>query len=140
MSPIHEINGRYSYFVFISQSLRRFKQYLAQSCDCMIGAFRNSGDRERGWLKHFLSQTVRARELLFQMKVHFPPPVMCHTSYVTCQVSPCRILRNKVGWVPPVTCPVSQQTCQILKKSAKGVKLVGGGSVISEATLSSLVL
>ena len=98
------------------QSSRRIKKYLAQSCDCTIGAFKNCRDRERGWLKHFLSQTVRARELQFQKKVHFPPPVMCHTSYVTCQVSPCRILRNKVGWVPPVTCHVSQHTCQIKKK------------------------
>ena len=38
--------------------------------------------------EHLHSQTIKARKLKFWEKVHLPPPVMFHESYVTCHVSP----------------------------------------------------
>ena len=72
-------------------------------------------------------QTVRARELKFWMKVHLPQPFMCHVSHVMCHMS-C------------VTCHLWRVTYLFFFLSDKVVKLVGGGSVINGATLSSFTL
>ena len=66
---------------------------------------------------HLHSQTVRARELKFPEKVHLPPPVMWHVSYVIYHVS-----------------HVTQFVFSFLYKV---VKLVIGGSFINRATPSS---
>ena len=39
---IHEISANFSCFMFISPKFAQILQYFAQSCDCMIAAFRNS--------------------------------------------------------------------------------------------------
>ena len=39
---INEINASFSCFAFISPKFEQILKYLAQSCDCMIAAFRNS--------------------------------------------------------------------------------------------------
>ena len=72
------------------------------------------------------SVTVRARELKFWEKVHFPPPVICHVSHVTCHVS-------------RVTCHMSHVRCHMIFFFFfyKFVKFVDRGSEINGATPSS---
>ena len=43
LRQIHEISGSFSSFAFISPKFAQILKYFAQSCDCMITAFRNSG-------------------------------------------------------------------------------------------------
>ena len=64
--------------------------------------------------KHLCFQTVRARDLTLWDNVHHPLCVTCHMSGVRCQITGVRRHTDKV------------------------VELVGGGSVINWATLSSL--
>ena len=39
---IHEIPASFSCFLFISPKFAQILKYFAQSCDCMIAAFKNS--------------------------------------------------------------------------------------------------
>ena len=42
MWQIHEISASYSCFALLSPKFAQILKYFAQSCDCMIAAFRNS--------------------------------------------------------------------------------------------------
>ena len=40
--PIHETSAGFTCFAFISSKIVQIPKYFAQSCDCMIAAFKNS--------------------------------------------------------------------------------------------------